>query len=288
MQNRGLIWLLAAVLVVQVYTVMQIGNLRTAQQQLHGDVNRQLTQMQSRVGRTESLVGDLGRANEWVLNPQLKVESGGSCTTAGVALDWSFRDLEPETVVDLLFRRAGEAQWLSAQTTSTGPLSYRAVFDVQGTVMSQPVIEVQKDLPSSGASTSARVEETVKVPGSHQYEYRVVAKSGTGERSSESKSLDLAKVFQTWLRISVSVHKDRYQVRLFSDPKPSDRAECLKVVAAGVRGYVGQQKVVEEAFDPSPQPEEMWATLPADKQLQWLEVWVRYGSGHDEVHRISL
>lgn len=286
MQNRGLIWLVMAVLAVQVYTMKQIGSIRSSQQHLQSNINSQLNHLQSRLSSTESQLAALRRANEWVLDIRQHVEPGATCTTGRVALDWSFRELDPDSSVALYVRRAGEAEWAPAPTSATGPLSYRSTFDVQGTVRSEPMIEIGR---SGRGSSSTRAEQTATkpAPAPDTYEYRIVARSGSGERSTETRSVNLAKLFVVWPRISVSVEeKNRYAVRLYVDPRSDASQKCLSAKAAAVRGYAGQEKVVDQALEPFVDGRQ--ATLTPGQPLHKLEIWIQYDSGHEEIHTIQL
>lgn len=282
MENRWMALGLAVVLALQVYTLAQVRELKQFSRQV-GDVRSQISQIGHRVNSLDNQLTMMARANEWVVNPRVRVESGAGCTEAVVSADWTLKEVDPGAEVSFLYRSTREQEWQAARTVPTGDGGFRASFAVEGSVAASPSIQVEGP---AGRGSATRVTETAQAPRPG-YEYRIVSRSGERTRSSEPRSLDVNRVFVAHFRISALARPDGYRVNLTRNRKP-DTSECTAVTEARVRGIAGGRVVAESPLKADANPEMMWADLTSKEAMDRLEVVVRYGAGNEETHTVDL
>lgn len=273
---------LVAVLVLQIYTLAQVRELQRIRGQV-SSLQSQISQVGHRVESLDNHLTMLARANEWVVNPRVQVESTPGCGEVRVTVDWTLKEVDSGAQVGFLYRSTAEQEWRKVEPVSTGDGGFRASFSVKGTVSASPSIELEGP---TGRGSAARVTESAPKarPG---YHYRIVAKSGERTRSSEPRSLDVNQAFHAFLRISALVRPDGYRVNLTRNLKPGT-PECTFVTDARVRGIAGDRVVAKSPLQADANPELMWADLTTKEPMDRLEVVVKYAAGNEETHTVYL
>jgi hypothetical protein len=281
LQSRWIAWGLALVVLLQVWSLMKLDDVQHLHSQLTA-LGSQMRNLEQRVSNLNHELGTMAKAAEWVIDPRVKVENDPGCKAVTAVVDWSLKEAAPNAQVELLYRRRGEAQWQVVSAASTGTGSYQASFTMAAIVQGHTVIEVNQ--PGGGRTETAAADS-----GGATYEYRIATQSAAGSRSSDPRPLQLTPALTAFFRIAVTVHDGgRYEIHLDNRQKGGE-TPCTAITGASVKGLAGAQTVVESTLAPTTVPTPGFRIdLHPGQSLDRVEVTVRYVSGIEEVHLISI
>lgn len=285
MQNRWVAWLLVAMVGIQVYTVTQLNELKRTSRSTESALRSQLNTLQNRVGNLSNELTQMARANEWLISPQVKVEVQPECAGVSVRADWSFRELGANPEVSLLYRKSGEANWTTLQAAQTGSLSYGASFTLPFTPRTEMMYEVVRHNRNSAGRMAPTTEANTP---EGRFEYRIVARSGGTEQSSDVRPLHAGHLVGRFHIQTTILSENRYQVSLLPKFKPEREMSCFALEGALLRGYAGGQLVAEAALDASRSPDTLWAEIKPAQPLERLDLVLKFKTGREEVHTVPL
>lgn len=231
--SKVLVVLLAAVLVLQLYSLSRQGGLDRRVAQLSSEVAQQESRLFNDISSMQSRLYDLAEAERWVSVANVAVDQGPACGAADVRINWELMNWAPDTRSRLVYRVDESGAWQEAAVESLGAQSYVGRFTVDGAPVVQPSVEVTTHV--SRNSMGVQVEETASVGGNSDYQYQILAEGPAGSRSTGAQNLDVAKVFRVSPKVRAEVLGDqRYEATVLTKPEPD---VCARVEAAAVRAY---------------------------------------------------
>ena len=176
--------LLVLLLLITLFSLRGLsGDISRVQARLPHDSSHELLNMTHRLQSLEALLVDMQTQSRWVaavdVHPVPEESSPGSIA---LDVDWSFRELETDALVSLLYRQGANEDWTDVPAQPTGTGSYRARMTIQGAG------EVQYRI--SAVSALERSSDIYNVPG-HLYrapDVQVISSAGHGMGISQGPS----------------------------------------------------------------------------------------------------
>ncbi|OIJ15674.1 hypothetical protein BKP35_01370 [Anaerobacillus arseniciselenatis] len=254
---KVIIFLLLISLIFNFYSFSRIGNLSTAVDRIHSDLQWENDRIAQQVNSLSRQLHDIQEQEKWIIKKEfLANEEKSSPEEIHVSLEWTFKEIETNAQVTLLFRENSTVDWKEIEASNTNGTNYIAHL----------VLSSDND-----------------------YEYQIVAKDSTIVTSNIKQIPQ--RIYKPTQMVSngYGFGEDQYgnltDFEAYIDMLEPPLFEFFKMKEASLQAYVGENLIKETpfklAYPDLPEERQHYSAIIGsfDEQPTSIRIVVEYNNG---------
>lgn len=272
MNARPIALLLTAVLCLQVYGLMRLGEMKYEVESLRRAQQDEALEVKNRVVEIGAKLERLADSQRWYSVSRAEVLPDAACQSGEARVEWELREWMSGDTVRFLYRTGADDEWHEAAVAALGGASYAASIPITAPPALDWTVAV------TGSWVVDEPDRVINRPDvSRQVEYQILSEGSGVSRGTGVLQLDLDGHFVPGV---IRVRADRdgsYRVRV----QAMKENRCVAVEGGEVRVYRGGSLVQTVPLETSVTLG-LEAEWRSKEQPDRLEIVVRY-AGQEEV-----
>ncbi|MCF8010195.1 MAG: hypothetical protein K9L17_03850 [Clostridiales bacterium] len=252
--TRNIVFIfLVVVLVLNIYMMRQISNLKTEVNQLKG--NNQQHSLEHRINTLQNKLNDIQEAQRWItpVKPELGPRIGDNKQV--IKLSWQVKDYQQGESVSFFYRKPGETNFNRIDASHTGGGRFEVELNTE--VKLNPFIQVVFNEENSKSSRA--IESNIGGESFPEYIYYIAVQNGDQVRSIEEERINPGKLaYHTVSPLKVEIKplpQGEYEVVLFEE---NPQEPNFKLSSAFLEAYYDERLISRVELQKSGLQEKSW------------------------------